>query len=131
MTAPSISPNHNTARLLGSLAHLAAGPARARILLLDGARPAAGGALTNTLAIIELTDPPGAIVTGWLELYPELPFVVALGTGLVTWARFLAGDGDWNTDCDVSDTSGTAPVQLDDANVTAGGKVTLISAIFR
>jgi len=127
----AISQGHNDARLLGSLAHLEAGPLAPRILLLDGARPAAGGALTNILAIVELDSPAGALVANALELYGALPFVLAVGTGLITWARFENGDRNWNTDCDVSGVAGSAPVRLDDPNVVAGGKVTLISARFR
>lgn len=128
----AISQGHNDARLLGSLAHLDAGPLPARILLLDGARPSPGGALTNILAVVELTDPPGSLVSNMLVLTGALPFVVAVGTGVITWARFENGDRDWNTDCNVSTVAaGTAPVQLDEVSVVAGGKVTMISARFR
>ncbi|MBB5204396.1 hypothetical protein HNQ51_001710 [Inhella inkyongensis] len=129
MTAPWISPEHNNDRLAGTLLFLERGPAAAKVLLLDGTRPAGGGALTNVLAAISLADPPGSLVSNKLVLAPAADALVLLD-GTATWARVINGDGTAALDCDVSDMTGGAPIRLLTTALLAGGAVRLTVAEF-
>ena len=118
-----ISSAHNNYRLLGSLAHLDLGAGNASLKLYGGVQPAPGVAATSPLATVGLTKPAGSIVSNALALTAASAFVLASGSGAVTWGRLENGNGDWNSDLAAGATGSGKPVQLDDVLLFAGGKV--------
>lgn len=130
MTATAISTEHNEDRLTGTLFNLSRGSGVARIRIYSGTRPAGGGTATTMLVEIALDDPAGVVASGVLTLASsDLPLIV--NSGVATWARIVNGNGDYSTDCDVSNTSGSAPIQLPDTTLFAGGKTQLVSGVLR
>ncbi len=124
----TISTEHNEDRLTGTLFNLERGSSNARLRIYGGTRPAGGGTATTLLVEIELDSPAGTVAAGVLTLASaDLPLIANSGTA--TWARVVNGNGDYSFDCDVSDTSGSAEIQLPDTTLFAGGKTQLVSGI--
>ena len=120
----TISQGHNNARLGGTLSHLNTGATRARLRVLSGARPAAGGAETTLLVEVPLTNPAGSVVSNVLVLTALNAFDLAVNTGTAVWGRVINANGDWNSDVSVSTVAaGTGEVQFEDTTILAGSKV--------
>lgn len=98
-----------------------------RLLILDGARPATGGAKTTTLADLPLTDPIApAAAAGVLTLDP-ITDDTATVAGTATWFRLEDNSGDAIVDGDVG-TSGS-DLNLNSVTITAGGTVSVTSFV--
>lgn len=124
-----ISEQHKTDRAEGTRVSLDRGVAHAKIQLYSGVQPSAGGTPTTLLGEIVLSKPCGTTADGQLTLTQQNTYDLALNNGTATWARFIDGDGNWCIDCDVSDTSGTSPVKLDNIVLFAGGQIALAAAV--
>lgn len=130
----NISPDHNTARLVGSLAFLNEGVGRARVRIYDGTFAVPGEAVTTQvlLTTILLDDPPGAIVGGELVLAASaVGLIVATGTPVS--ARFANGDDAWVGDATASAVGGAGEVQVEvsvGGTLLLGGGCALVSARF-
>lgn len=100
-----------------------------QIRIYSGARPAAGatvGSGNTLLAAINFQKPSsGGVANNVLTLNYVGGAVLAVGTGVATWARFVDGAAGYVADMDVSDSTGHAEVQLDNTQVYAGGSVTV------
>jgi hypothetical protein len=125
--------NFKNAALEGRRDYLDLGAGVARILIYgdDQPRPATGATASGTLLVtIELEKPSGTISGGEFALAAgDDVLVVASGTAL--WARVINGNGDIAFDCDVSDTSGSAELQLPSTTLFAGGTTRLVSGVLR
>lgn len=123
-----------TDRLQALTRALDADTAPGRINLYSGPRPAPGATVTSQtlLASIPFQKPSsGGVVNNVLTLNYVAGPVLAVGTGVAIWARFVAGNGAYVADMDVSlilmpdGTAGTGEIRLDDTQVYAGGSVTI------
>jgi len=95
------------------------GAGTAQLILYDGARPAAGGAATNALAVVDLPVPCGSVQDNILTL--GLPDSTnATGDGDVTWARITDRDGNWVIDMDAGDDP-ALDLYISPATVSTGG----------
>jgi len=106
----------------------------AKINIYTGPRPAPGAAVTNQtlLASTSFQKPSsGGVSNNVLTLNYVGGPVLAVGTGVAVWARFVSGAGIYVADMDVSlqknldGTAGVGEVQLDNTQVYAGGAVTI------
>lgn len=125
--------NFKDAALEGRRDYLDLGTGVARILVYanDAARPATGATATGTLLVtIELEKPSGTISGGEFTLAAGDDVLVA-ASGVALWARVINGNGDIAFDCDVSDTSGSAELQLPSTTLFAGGNTRLASGVLR
>lgn len=113
---------------------LDADAAPGRINLYSGPRPAPGANVTSQtlLASIPFQKPSsGGVVNNVLTLNYVAGPVLAVGTGVAVWARFVDGGGGYVADMDVSPVlmpdglPGTSEIQLDNTQIYAGGSVTI------
>lgn len=76
-----------------------------RVQFFTTTRPARGAAAGADPQFVILLDKPcGSIVSGELILHPaDANGVMVQSSGIPRWARWLAGDGTWIADGDVSD----------------------------
>lgn len=121
------------AALEGRRDYLDLGSGVARILIYgdDEPRPATGATATGALLVtIELEKPSGTIASGELTLAAG-DDVIVTSTGVALWARVINGDDGIAFDCDVSDTSGSAELQLPSTTLFAGGTTRLVSGVLR
>jgi hypothetical protein len=105
----------------------------ARILIYgdDQPRPATGATASGTLLVtLELDKPSGSISAGQLTLIAGADALVA-SSGTALWARVINGNDDIAFDCDVSNTSGSAEIQLPSTALFAGGTTRLVSGVLR
>lgn len=126
----TITQEHNEARLNGTRSFLDAGVDPARVRLYGGTRPANASADPGSPMLVEipLTKPCGTVAGGVLTLTQASDGLV-LQTGVVTWARFVNGNGVTAFDCDAGEGVGTWEVQLAQAQLYAGGGARIISAV--
>lgn len=125
-----ISPQHNEARLLGTLAFLDAGAANATISIYATARPVGGAdPLGTPLATLTLSRPCATLIGGVLVLEPIVAPATVTTTGAAVWARWLNGDGVWALDCDVSVEAGVGELRLTQLQLYAGGLVPLSTTL--
>lgn len=124
-----ITPEHNTARLGGTLAFLDAGPSPARLRIYGGARPASASDTPSSvmLAEIRLTKPAG-VLTDVLTLTPEDAGLIT-ASGSATWARLVNGAEQTAADMDCTDDTGAGPVKLAQVALLIGGSAALTSAV--
>lgn len=114
------------AALAGRAAFLDSGAGPGYFVMLNGTRPASGGAETTRLAKVLLNRPVGTVAVGRLTLASD-DVPLCLADGDATWARFFNGDDAFAFDCDVSTVAaGTGQVLLEDTALLAGGKVQMI-----
>jgi hypothetical protein len=121
------------AALQGRLDFLDLGTDVARILIYgdDQPRPATGATASGTLLVtLELDKPSGSISAGQLTLIAGADALVA-SSGTALWARVINGNDDIAFDCDVSNTSGSAEIQLPSTALFAGGTTRLVSGVLR
>lgn len=81
---------------------------------------------TTLLAVVPLVNPVGSIANGVLTITPT-PEAMIMNGGTANFARVLNGNGVFGWDCAVSDTTGTAPLQLSQTQLYAGGYVKIAS----
>ena len=125
-----ISPEHNEARLLGTLAFLDAGASNATIEIYATARPAGGAdPLGAPLATLTLARPCAVLTGAALVLQPLTAPATVTATGAAAWARWLNGDGVWALDCDVSVEAGVGELRLTQLQLYAGGLVPLSATL--
>lgn len=130
----NISATHQRYRNQGSLTYLSQGVGRARILVYDGTRPAAGAAVTTQVLLVTLLldAVPGTMVGDALHLASSTVGLI-MATGQPTWARVENGDGDWAGDLSASAPGAGGEVQLEvnttTGNLNAGGGSALVSAV--
>lgn len=126
-----VSPDHNGARLAGTLAFLSSGSGNATIALYGtdevGAGTAPGG---DPLVTLVLAKPPASLADGVLVLHQldESGDVIQV-TGSVKWARFKNGAGAWVMDTDASVEGGNGAVQLPTLVLYAGGRCPLSPSV--
>lgn len=119
------------AALAGRLAFLNQGAGRPEIRVYGGARPASADHAPTTplLVPIALQDPAGSVSDGLLTLVPYGPGTI-LASGTATWARCVNGDGEAAFDLDAgNEGSVNSECVLSKSTLTAGGQVTLLSAV--
>lgn len=126
------SEDFRVAASMGRRTFLDNGPANATIEVYATARPVDGAAAGGTpLVTIALAKPCGEIAAGALVLAQEAAGGdLILASGDAVWARFVAGDGEWAFDAEVSADGGGGEVQFPDTHLFAGGRAVLaLSAI--
>jgi hypothetical protein len=79
---------------------------------------------------IPLARPCGTVAGGLLSLTPLNPFELADNSGAPMWARLMNGNNEWASDFDAGAPGSGKEVIVSDATVLAGGKVSLIAAVF-
>lgn len=113
---------------------LDAGNSPGKINIYSGPRPAPGAAITSQtlLASVSFQKPSsGGVVGNTLTLNYVAGPVLAVGTGVAVWARFVSGAGAYVADMDVSlekdadGNPGPGEIHLDVLQIYAGGSVTI------
>lgn len=108
---------------------LDAGVAAGKLRIYDGTRPSNGGAATNLLAELDLSDPSaGAAAAGVLTFSAisaetSAPFA---GTNTATWFRMVDSDANFVIDGNVG-TSGS-DLNLNSTSITQGATVSVTNA---
>ena len=97
------------------------------LLILDGARPATGGAKTTQLAILALTDPFAAAAAAGVLTVGTINDDTSTVAGTATWFRIEDNSGDAIFDGDVG-TSGS-DLNLNSVAISAGGTVSVTSMV--
>jgi len=97
------------------------------LLILDGARPATGGAKTTQLAILVLTDPVAPAASGGVQTFDPIADDTSTVAGTATWFRLEDNSGDAIVDGDVG-TSGS-DLNLNSVAISAGGTVSVTSFV--
>jgi hypothetical protein len=97
------------------------------LLILDGARPATGGAKTTQLAILPLTDPVAPAAAAGVLTFSGITDDTATVAGTATWFRLEDNSGDAIVDGDVG-TSGS-DLNLNSVAISAGGTVSVTSFV--
>lgn len=100
--------------------------------ILNGAKPAAGGALTALLAQLTMNATPAPGASGGVLTFNAISSALsAAATGAATWFRIVKADGTtFVMDGTVSTVAaGTGDLRLDDVNIVLGGTVAISSAI--
>lgn len=128
----TLSAGHTAARASGALAAtlvlLNSGTTGSKLDIYATARPAQGvDPGVPPIATFTLPKPAGTISAGVLTLGAVADALI-YSTGIAVWARFSV-DSSPVIDCDVSNTSGTATVQLAATQLYAGGSVRLASGV--
>lgn len=128
----TLSPEHAALRaaaaLAATLALLNSGASGAQVYIYGNTRPANGAAAgADPLVIFVLAMPAGVIADGVLTLAAADDALILL-TGAATWTRIVSG-GSTALDCDVSDTTGTAMIQLATTQLYAGGSVRMTAGV--
>lgn len=126
----AITPEHNAARLAGTLAFLDAGPAPARLRIYGGTRPASPSATPTSEMLVEiaLTQPAGTIAGGLLTLTQQEDGLIT-ASGVATWARLVNGEEVTALDMDCSDPAGAGDVKLASTSLYLGGDARMVSAV--
>ncbi len=97
------------------------------LLILDGSRPATGGAKTTQLAILALTDPVAPAAAAGVQTFSEIFDDASTVAGTATWFRLEDNSGDAIIDGDVG-TSGS-DLNLNSVAISAGGTVSVTSFV--
>ena len=97
------------------------------LLILDGSRPATGGAKTTQLAILVLTDPFAAAASAGVLTADTINDDTSTVAGTATWFRLEDNSGDAIIDGDVG-TSGS-DLNLNSVAISAGGTVSVTSFV--
>ncbi len=97
------------------------------LLILDGSRPATGGAKTTQLAILVLTDPVAPAASGGVQTFSTINPDTSTVAGTATWFRLEDNSGDAIIDGDVG-TSGS-DLNLNSVAISAGGTVDVTSFV--
>ena len=97
------------------------------LLILDGSRPATGGAKTTTLATLPLTDPAAPAASSGVLTFSTITPDTSTVAGTATWFRLEDNSGDAIVDGDVG-TSGS-DLNLNSVAITAGGTVDVTSFV--
>lgn len=126
----TITTRHNEARLNGSLNDLNLGAGNPAIRIYGGTRPTLASDTPASAMLVEipLTKPAGTISGGSLMLTASGPGMIG-NTGIATWARFVDGDGATCFDADAGEGEGAWEVRLAQAQLYAGGELSLVSAV--
>ncbi len=98
-----------------------------RLLILDGTRPATGGAKTTTLADLPLTDPFAAAAAAGVLTADTITDDTSTVAGTATWFRLEDNSGDAVIDGDVG-TAGS-DLNLNSTAISAGGTVSVTSFV--
>lgn len=123
----TVTTAHNSARLVGSVAHLDTGTGNAAVRIYGGVRAATVNTApgSNMLVEIGLTKPSGTVTAGVLTLTQAANGMIA-ESGTAVWARVVNGNGDTAFDCDCGVSTGEVRLAL--LTLYAGGDAHLISA---
>ncbi len=97
------------------------------LLILDGSRPATGGAKTTQLAILVLTDPVAGAASAGVLTFSAINDDTSTVAGTATWFRLEDNSGDAIIDGDVG-TSGS-DLNLNSVAISAGGTVSVTSFV--
>lgn len=107
-----------------------AGSGPALIRIYDGVRPVSGGATTNLLAELEMSDPSfDAPSGGSMSARAISPETSTPRSGVATWFRIVDSDGRFVLDGDVGREGGDAEIQLSDTTIVVGQEVRIASMI--
>jgi hypothetical protein len=123
----SVSLDLKNARLSAVVAFLDTGATVARVRIYPGSRPLVNaepnGGFLSELALLK---PSGAVQGGVLTLAPGAP-VLNASSGVAAWARVVNGNGETAFDCDVSDTTGTGEIKIQNTVLFEGGETRMVS----
>ena len=109
-------------------ARINAGAGAGKLRIYDGVRPATGGAATNLLAELTLSDPAApAAAAGVLTLSAITQDASADASGDATWFRILDSDNNIVFDGSVTASGGGGDLQLVTVSITAGQPVQISS----
>ena len=98
-----------------------------RLLILDGSRPATGGAKTTTLADLPLTDPVAPAAAAGVQTFDPITDDTSTVAGTATWFRLEDNSGDPIIDGNVG-TAGS-DLNLNSVAISAGGTVSVTSFV--
>ncbi len=105
-----------------------AGAGAGLLRLYDGTRPATGGAATNLLATLTLSDPSAPAASSGVLTLSAITNGTGVAAGTATWARIVDSTGAHVLDCSVG-TSG-ADINLNTTTISIGVTVSVTSAVF-
>lgn len=127
MTLGYVAPLRNN--MMNQITTLAdVGPLNARLRFYDGSRPATGGAATNLLAEVTLSDPSfGASVNGVITAGAIAPDTATAANGVATWIRLVDGNGNTVLDGSVGLPGSGADIILDDTTIRVGQELRIAS----
>ncbi len=105
-------------QLLAVSAAADAGTAAAIIRIYDGSRPETGGAVTNLLAELTMSDPAFAAPMGGVMVAGVIaPDTATNAAGVATWFRVVDSTGAFVLDGSVGLAGSGADMVLDDVNI--------------
>jgi hypothetical protein len=123
----SVSFDLKNARLSAVVAFLDTGAGVARVRIYPGVRVLVGAVPNGGfLAELPLQKPSGSVLDGLLTLVPGDP-VLNANSGVAAWARVVNGNGETAFDCDVSDTTGTGEIKIQNTVLFEGGETRMVS----
>jgi hypothetical protein len=123
----SVSFDLKNARLSAVVAFLDTGESVARVRIYPGVRVLVGADPNGGfLAELPLQKPSGSVLDGLLTLVPGDP-VLNANSGVAAWARLVNGNGETAFDCDVSDTTGTGEIKIQNTVLFEGGETRMVS----
>lgn len=109
---------------------LDAGVTPATIELYSGTKPAMTGAAITTQVLLgtcTLSKPCAITLEGVVTFQPIVDAPIADNTGVISWARFLNGDGGFVADMNCGITGSTAMLIFNTLSVQAGGIISVTS----
>lgn len=97
--------------------------------IYDGARPATGGAATNLLAELTLSDPCEATITGGVFTFDAITAdASANGTGTATWFRIVTSAAAFVVDGSVGTVG--EDINFNSVSFVIGGNVAVTSLVW-
>ena len=122
----------NEAALTGRRDWLDSGAGHARFEIYGNTRPATDGGAAGASPLVEipLARPCGTVASGFLSLVPLNPFELAANSGGPVWARLISANNEWASDFDAGGPGSGKEVIVSDVTILAGGKTSLILAVF-
>lgn len=101
--------------------------ANALLRIYDGTRPATGGAATNLLATLPLSDPAASAASGGVLAFSAISTSSVAASGTATWFRLVTSAGSFVADGNVG-TSGS-DLNLNTLALQAGAQISVTSFV--
>ncbi len=97
------------------------------LIIMDGSRPATGGAETTILATLVVTDPFAPAASAGVMTADPIADDTSTSAGTATWFRLRDNSGDPIIDGDVG--TGGSDLNLNSVAISAGGTVSVTSLV--
>lgn len=128
MAVLTLSETVRNARLQALLDAIDMGAGDSVISFYTAPQPVGGGAVTSQtlLASCALFTPSGSVANGIMTFNAISDEMAVKSNGVAEWCRIFDGDGNFILDMDCGLSGSGAIMILDDINLNAGGKVSVI-----